>query len=112
MITSKKVKGESRQCCKPLVGDYFCKKHEKNGKLGFKYDFLDFINVRNHVLINDDQLDDTNKWMKEVPYDTRQLAIKPLIAAYKGGFTAIRNGHIESFDIKYKSKRQQLKYFI
>ena len=64
------------KCENKLLDDekFFCKKHKKS-KLKWKID-TSFINLRKEILVSDKELGDKDLWQKEVPYDTRQLAIK------------------------------------
>jgi putative transposase len=66
-----------------------------------------FISIRNKVVINDAELneEDQNLWMKEIPYDTRQLAVKVMISAKKAALSNLRNGNIKKFNMRYISKK-------
>ena len=64
------------------------------------------ITIRNHVVIPNSELTADTMWQKEIPYDTRQFAIDQLLAAYKACFALKKNGHIETFDVKFKSKKE------
>ncbi|KAK9814254.1 hypothetical protein WJX72_003006 [[Myrmecia] bisecta] len=101
----KKGKREGERCCGALEdGAYFCKRHE-GSSLGVKYDFLSLPSLRPLVMEADREVGPAEAWQKEVPYDTRQLAIKSLLGAYKSSFALKRNGHIQCFDIKFKTKK-------
>jgi len=50
-------------------------------------------------------------WLKNIPYDTRQLALKQLASNYKTGFTQLKNKTITKFEMKYKSRRNPYQYF-
>ena len=67
---------------------------------------INFLNIRSKVLISDKDLKENELWQKEIPYDTRQLAIKELTEAYKINFTKLRNGTEKRFDMKFKSKKK------
>lgn len=66
-----------------------------------------FISVRNKVIINNDKLseEDNNIWMAEVPYDTRQLAVKAVISARNSAFSNLRNGNITKFKMHFMDKK-------
>lgn len=66
---------------------------------------LSRITIRNAVLTPDKNLDATNLWQKEVPYDTRQYAIDQVRAAYKSNFELNKSRESKIFDVKYKSKK-------
>jgi putative transposase len=105
------VKG--KQCCKDIdsSSEFFCSKHIKNGTLGIKYSFLTLPSIRKAILTNDKDLSTEDLWQKEVPYDTRQLAIKQLTIAYKTCFASRKKGCIESFNIKFLSKKSTNQIF-
>jgi hypothetical protein len=64
------------------------------------------IAIRKAIIVSDSELTEENLWQKEVPYDTRQLAIDQILAAYKSCFALKNKGYIEQFDVKFKSKKQ------
>lgn len=65
--------------------------------------------LRRLVMKKDSDIEKNAKmeWQKEVPYDTRDEAIADVIKAYKSAFSNLKNGNIKSFNINFKSKRQQ-----
>ena len=64
-----------------------------------------FINLRNKVVINNKSLDESNKWMADIPYDTRQLAVKALITSFKSAKTNKNRGNITNFTMNFISKK-------
>jgi putative transposase len=64
-----------------------------------------FYSVRNKCIINDDQLTEDDMWMKEIPYDTRQLAVKVMISARKAALSNLKNGNITQFKMRYINKK-------
>lgn len=66
-----------------------------------------FFSVRNEVVINNCDLseEDNNMWMKEVPYDTRQLAVKTAISARESAFANLHNNNITHFKMKFINKK-------
>ena len=73
------------------------------------------ISLRKAVLKSNEELllpENKNElWLKDVPYDTRQLALKQLASNYKTGFTQLKNKTINKFEMKFKSKRNPRQYF-
>ena len=63
------------------------------------------ITIRNHLKYQDKYLTDNNMWLKDIPYDTRDLAIRQLASNFKTAFTQLKNGQIKKFSMKFKSKR-------
>ena len=61
--------------------------------------------------MNDKDLPTDMLWLKEIPYDTRQLVIKDFIAAYKAAITNLRRGNHEYFSMKYKSRKNLSQIF-
>ena len=114
------------QPCQSLVApgqDFFCVRHSKcssddpdaeRGRLGISYaGFLNLQHVRRHVLLPDRDLHEGHPlaWQKDVPYDTRQLAIKECITAWKSALTNKRKGNIHSFDVGFKRKKSPRQIF-
>lgn len=97
------------QCCNQLDTNYFCDKHKKSK---INYDFkLNLPFIRSQIFVNDKDLSEEMQWLKEVPYDTRQLIIKDFIAAYKAAMSNLRNHNINSFSMGYKSKKNSTQIF-
>lgn len=67
----------------------------------------EFNSVRNNVVINNTDLseEDNNLWMEEIPYDTRQLAVKAVISARTAAFSNLKNGNITHFNMKFRNKK-------
>ena len=90
-------------CEEPKVeGTFACKAHKKKA-LPWNLEInLQFI--RKAVLKSDSQLDSTEQWQKLVPYDTRQLAIKDAVSAYKSATALKIKGIVQQFFLKFKRK--------
>ena len=67
--------------------------------------------LRSHVMKSNKDLDDDELWQNEIPYDTRQLAIKDVVSAYSSAFKLIKKKIINSFDMKFKSKKDNTQIF-
>ena len=91
-------------CTNKKYEGFFCKKHQKS-KLGIDMSFFDRSTIRDAILPSKSELTEETKWQKEIPYDTKQLAIDQCMAAYKSNFALKKNGHIDTFDVKYKTKK-------
>ena len=63
--------------------------------------------IRNKVIINNSDLreEDNNLWMKEIPFDTRELAVRTAFNARTSAFANLRNGNITHFNMRYISKK-------
>ena len=105
---SKSTKSREKQCCNKLVNGYFCAKH-KNRKL--EYAPINFQYWRNIIVVNNDELKESEKWLSEIPHDTRQLVIRKLMDNIKSAITNLKNGNINKFDLKYLSKKNRRQYF-
>ena len=95
------------QCNVDLLEDqkFFCNKHEEC-KLKWKID-TSFISLRKETLVNDKDLEEKDEWQKEVPYDTRQLAIKAYAGSLKSALSNYKNGNIKHFKMSYKRKKEK-----
>jgi putative transposase len=65
------------------------------------------IIFRDALKYRDRELTDSNSWLKDIPYDTRDEAIRQLCSNIKTGFTQIKNKTIKSFEMRFKSKRNE-----
>ena len=65
------------------------------------------IIFRDALKYRDRELTDSNLWLKDIPYDTRDEAIRQLCKNIKTGFTQIKNKTIKTFNIQFKSKRNE-----
>lgn len=101
-----RFKKNNKQCCQKLHNKYFCTKHKKNT---VSFITLKFQYWRNKIIKKKNEED--REWMTEIPYDTRQLVIKNVLANYKSAISNLRNGHIKSFDLKFKSKKNKNQFF-
>jgi putative transposase len=70
-----------------------------------------FISIRNEVVINDTKLTEATMWMKEVPYDTRQLAVKSFVGACKAAITLKKKGFQKNFEMKPLKKKERSAVF-
>ena len=97
-------KGE--QCCSSIQDgcDFFCSKH-KDGPLGMKYDCMTLPSLRKAVLTSDKDLTADEAWQKEVPYDTRQLAIKALLDCYESQFALKKAGLAPKVFVGFRSRK-------
>lgn len=63
------------------------------------------ISMRNNLRYQDKYLEEKEMWLKEVPYDTRDAAIRQLSSNFKTVFTQLKNKTIKFFSMRFKSKR-------
>jgi hypothetical protein len=102
----KKGDKKGTQCCQSKVNEEcFCKKHSKETKLNIDYSYLFRSVIRDEIITPDSELIVDNLWQKEVPYDTRQLAIDQVIAAYASNFELIKSRENKQFEVSFKSKK-------
>ena len=99
-----------KQCKQKLHNDLFCKKHEKSKEnIGTP---TQFIYWRNLIVRSENQLKyHSEEWLKEIPYDTRQLAVKNFSGGLKSCLTNLSRGHIDKFGLTYKSKKSRNQIF-
>ncbi len=107
---------ENNQCihsikCKNKTnnGRFLCYEH-KDEKI--KWDIqLKLSKLRPHIMKNDPDLPKEEKWLKDVPYDTRQLSIKSLIGNMSSCLTNKARGNITKFRLGFKSKKDERQIF-
>jgi hypothetical protein len=99
-------------CDKPkMENKWLCKLHEKR-VIPWKLN-ITLPSIRSSVMKTDKELKDlpNQQWETEIPFDTRQLAIKDAITAYKSASTNLKKGNIKFFKLKFKSRRECKKLF-
>jgi putative transposase len=103
---------KGQQCCDPLADpeSFFCTRHQ-GGALGFDYGFLNLKAVRSSVMQSDADLPVEAAWQKEVPYDTRQLAIKELLAAYSSQLALKKRGYTRRVFVGFRCKKDPAQSF-
>lgn len=73
-----------------------------------------FISLRKKVMLSDKELvlpeNEKERWLKDVPFDTRQLAIKRLSTDIKINVQKVKKNQIDKFQLKFKSKRNSNQY--
>ena len=117
------LKDRDNQCCKKLQKDYrvslaemdsllqpkyyFCPEHKKTKiERGYRLNLQD---LRPEIIKS--KLEEHELWQNEIPYDTKQLAIKEFIGSKKSGIANMKNGNIKYFDMKFKSKKNPRQMF-
>jgi len=87
---------------------FFCSKHSKNK---VKWETITSpISLRKEVLINDKDLTEENMWLKETPYDTKELMIRSYCTSLKTNITK-KNKTNNNFEISFKSKKSPKQIF-
>lgn len=92
--------------------EWFCKTHMKKS---IKWNLnINHASLRKSVLKNDQQLlnEPKNLWQTEIPYDTRDLAIKDAVSAYRACCTNKLRGNIETFKMQFKERRSKEIFWI
>jgi putative transposase len=73
-----------------------------------------FFSLRNKFVLTNEELDkpgnEKERWLKNIPFDTRQLVLKRLSVDYKTNLQQVEDGKKESFDMKFKSKKNPKQY--
>ncbi len=111
----KKEFQESPSCvhCKEPKEDnsLCCKKHETK-PLPWKIN-ISFITLRSQVMQSDEiaKTDPEKAWQAETPYDTRQLAIREAVTAFKSALTNKARGNIKNFQLGYKCRKAPKQVF-
>ena len=86
----------------------FYKNRDKNLPLS-----LSLSKVRPLIMKNNCDLkeDDPEYWMKDIPYDTRQLAIKSALSSIKSSLELLKNKQIKFFNHSFKTKKDKKQIF-
>ena len=73
------------------------------------------ITMRKAIMKTDKELkkeeNKNERWLIEIPCDTRQLAFKQLASNYKTGLTQLKNKTISHFEMKFKTKKNPNQFF-
>jgi len=74
---------------------------------------LIFHKIRPHIITANKDLDDNHKetWLKNIPYDTRQLSLKNALSSIKSSIQLLKNKNIQYFNHKFKSKKDKKQTF-
>ena len=111
-ISTRTRKNKGTQCCKEKLEDtHFCKNHQEDNGYNINYSFLKRTSIRDNIITSDKNLTEEIMWQKEIPYDTRQLAIDQVLAAYSSNFALIKNRQNKDFDVQYKKKKAVTEIF-
>lgn len=99
-------------CTKPKdEGSWVCSNHQ-NKPLPWKLS-ITLPSLRAAVMQSDaDTKGTTMSWQAEVPYDTRQLAIKDAISAYRSCTTNLARGNIEQFEMHFQRRTSRRIFWI
>lgn len=93
-----------RQCCGTSRFFYNRAVSEINARAAQSDWALTLPNLRNRVMKKDAELDAANAWQKEIPFDTRQLAISDALKAFKTSMALKKKGHVERFQLGYRAR--------
>ena len=74
---------------------------------------LNIVSARSIIMKNNKDMNDEDpeKWLIDIPYDTRQLAISAALDAIKSSFALLKNGHINKFSMRMKTKKDKKQVF-
>lgn len=72
-------------------------------------DCANHYKLRNFLSYRDRELEDKNSWLKETPYDTRDLAVSQFSSNMKTIFTLLKTGKIDHFNLQFRSKKNNKK---
>ncbi|VBB17596.1 putative transposase [Yasminevirus sp. GU-2018] len=106
--------GHETQCCSRIdkSDKYFCSVHKSKQDRwsGYRID-TSLATIRGKVLVNDKDMDESERWQKDVPYDTRQLVLKDLIGGFKSATSNKIRGNVKEFKMRYKSRKDTTHIF-
>lgn len=84
-------------------GTFNCKKHKKKA-IPWNLE-INLPSIRKSIMKSDVDLNDEEIWQKDIPFDTRQLAIKDAVNSYKTATALKIKGIIHQFELKFKKKQ-------
>jgi hypothetical protein len=90
-------------------GSYTCKSHIKKA-LPWKLD-ISSISIRQAVLTKDSDLTEEDNWQKEIPYDTRDMAIRQAVGSYNSAVSNKVRGNITNFKMQFLSRKKPRQLF-
>ena len=98
-----KIKNKYVKCKNELIkGEFLCKEH-----IGLKkYKILpnvSKIGFSRSIVVKKKDLDENEKWLDDIPYDTRTLAVRSFIESYESQKELLKLNLIKDFNINYKS---------
>jgi putative transposase len=88
---------------------FTCESH-KNKSLPWKLN-INLASLRKSVMKSDSELSPNEQWQSEVPYDTRQLAIKKAVSAYTSCIVNFKNGNIQKFQMRFCCRKNPTRIF-
>jgi len=88
---------------------FTCESH-KNKALPWKLN-INLASLRKSVMKSDSELLPNEQWQSEVPYDTRQLAIKKAVSAYTSCIVNFKNGNIQKFQMRFCCRKNPTRIF-
>ena len=77
-------------------------------KLSFNLATIRPLVMKNNKDLN---INDKEIWLKDIPYDTRQLSIKNALSSIKSSLQLLKNKKIKYFNHKFKSKKDNKQNF-
>ena len=104
--TEEGTKNEYEECpclSQKLEGRWTCEKHKDNA-LPWRLN-VSLPSIRPNVMTSDKDCPEDLKWTQDVPYDTRQMAIKDTVKAYKTSVALMSSGHIKHFQLGFRTKK-------
>ena len=84
------------------------KNRDKNLPFSFSLSKIRPLIMKNNCDLRED---DPEYWMKNIPYDTRQLAIKSALSSIKSSLELLKNKRIKFFDHSFKTKKDKKQIF-
>jgi putative transposase len=98
-------------CENPKSNDSWCCDKHQNKQLPWKLN-VTLPSLRDAIMTPDKEIkDNKDLWQIEVPYDTRQLAIKDAVNAYSSSVALKKAGYINKFELGFKRRGQNREIF-
>lgn len=100
-----------RRCCGTSRFFYNKAVSEINARTRESNWALTMPNLRGRVMTKDKDLTEDIAWQKDIPFDTRQLAVADALKAYKTSMALKKKGHIEKFELGFRARQDPKQSF-
>ena len=111
---AKKKEFKEKPCCLLCTNpkqenSFLCETH-KDEKIPWNSG-LSFISLRNLLVKSKAKLLPDEQWQNDIPYDTREAAVKEAVTNFKSCVTNLKHGNIDHFHLRFKKRENPTRHF-